>query len=247
MKSLLILWSVLWAFEAQSFLNIEALRQNRNPGFKGSTGLRLNGSIGNTDKILGNVQTMNAYRTEKREFLMLMSYEYGSSLGVKNSNKGSFHIREARSFEHFPTLELFAQYQFDEFKRLRSRRLLGTGLREAIVEQESFSLFGGFGAFYEWEELKDLLDENQLRSNLYLSLLYKSDQEGRFGASLILYFQPSFRATEDNRLIIDSGLSFRITKSLSYVMNVGLSRDTRPPPNVRRTDITYLTGITWSY
>lgn len=237
----------LLPLKAFSFLNIEALRQNTEPGFKGNTALRMSGALGNTERIVGNFQTMNAYRTDKRETLMLLSYEYGSSFRIKNSNKGSFHLRESRTLTHRFSVEGFGQIQFDEFKRLRSRKLLGAGLRTKIFQDTSHSIFLGSGGFYEWESLKELPNENVTRGNFYLSYLYKSDENSRLGGSVIVYFQPSLKALEDNRFIVDAGLQFRLTRTLSYIANLGVARDTRPPPSVKRTDWTYLTGLSWAY
>jgi putative salt-induced outer membrane protein YdiY len=238
---------VLLSSHAFAFLNIEALRQNPEPGFKGNSGLRLSGAMGNTQRVVGSVHTMNAYRTDKREVLALASYEYGSSFKVKNSNKGTLHARYAERMAQRWKAEGFAQMQFDEFRRLNSRKLLGTGLRHELFLTNRHSVYLGGGAFYEWEELKDLPNENDLRGNFYLSYLYKPESTSMLGASVITYFQPLVDAPEDNRLIVDSGLQFRITGQISYTLTMLMARDTRPPPNVKRTDWTYLTGFNITY
>lgn len=245
----LILFSIIP--QASCFMNIEALRQNTSLGFKGNTGFRINGASGNTDRIVGSISTMNAYQTQKNEFLFLMNYEYGAARDVKNSNKGSSHLRYAYHFDRFPTLEQFIQVQFDEFKRLRSRTLVGLGLRESLWSQPKLTLFVGAGAFHEWERLNEGVNltshENDWRASFYLSLLYKLDQEDKFQGTLITYFQPQVQALEDNRLIIDHGLRVKINSFIFYNLNLILSRDTRPPMNVRRTDWVYTTGFSVEY
>jgi hypothetical protein len=251
MKIYLILASALISFSAHGFMNIEALRQSTTLGFKGNTGFRVNGASGNTDRIVGSVSTLNAYKTERRESLFLMNYEYGSSRGVKNSNRGSTHLRHAYQFDRFPIFEQFAQFQFDEFKRLRSRTLIGLGLREGLILKPKVSLYAGAGAFHEWERINEgenlTAHENDWRANFYASLLYKMDDESRFQGTLILYFQPLMEELNDNRLIVDKGMRLRINSFLFYNLNLIFSRDTNPPRNVRRTDWLYTTGFSIDY
>jgi hypothetical protein len=251
MKFILILLLSSLFSVGHAFMNIEALRQSTTLGFKGNTGFRLSGASGNTDRIVGSVTTLNAYQTTNREFLFLMNYEYGSSRGLKNSNKGSSHLRHAYRFERFPTFEQFAQFQFDEFKRLRSRTLLGIGLREGLWLKPHFTFYVGAGVFHEWERLDEGVNltahENDWRANIYTSLLYKMDKEERFQGTLILYFQPLMEALEDNRLIVDKGVRFKLNSFLFYNLNLLMSRDTRPPKNVRRTDWVYTTGFSIDY
>ena len=236
---------MLISSESQAFMNIESLRQDRSIGFKGESGFRLSGAVGNTETLTTSVQSMNAYRTEKRELLFLTRYEYGESRKVKNANKGNAHLRKTYFISSRFGLESFIQAQFDEFKKLNLRTLVGAGGRYQFFASDDFTIFSGFGSFYEWEQLEKISNERDLRINTYLSALWNLN--AMTTTSLITYYQPRVDDMRDSRLIIDSGIRLRLNEKIRFHIDLGFSRDTRPPAGVKRTDTTYLSGFSVNY
>lgn len=236
---------VLFSCDSEAFMNIESLRQDQSKGFKGESGFRLSGAIGNTDTLTTSFHSMNAYRTDKRELLFLTRYDYGESRKVRNANKGNAHLRKTYFFTPNFGLETFVQAQFDEFKKLNLRTLLGAGGRFQFFSSDDFTVYAGVGSFYEWEELEKSSNERDLRVNTYLSVLWKLNATAT--ASLITYYQPRADDLQDSRLIMDSGVRLRLTERIRFHIDLGLSRDTKPPKGVRRTDTTYLSGFSVNY
>ncbi len=242
---LLFVLLALFSSESQAFMNIESLRQDRSMGFKGESGFRLSGAVGNTETLSTSIQSMNAYRTDKRELLFLTRYEYGESRKIKNANKGNAHLRKTYYLAPRFGLETFVQAQFDEFKKLNLRTLVGAGGRYQFYASDDFTIYAGGGSFYEWEQLEKTSNERDLRLNTYLSALWNLNAMAT--ASLITYYQPRSDDLKDSRLIVDSGVRLRLSERIRFHIDLGFSRDTRPPKGVKRTDTTYLSGFSVNY
>lgn len=236
---------LIWSSISQAFLNIESLRQSDKTGFFGSSNLKITGASGNTDKSIGVAATQNSYVSGRNEYLLLSQYSYGEASGTKDTHNGNVHLRYTRGFTDIFSWEWFTQLEFNEFTDLESRALLGTGLRSELLKDENHTLFLGTGFFYETEEIETQRDQKALRGNIYLS--YRSFVRKTVEASIIFYYQPSTKRLDDYRFQLDTGLSFKIYGELSFTAEAKLSFDSKPPPGIELTDITYLTGIAYEY
>lgn len=228
-----------------AFMNIESLRNLEEKGLVGSLGFRVSGATGNTDKIMGSASTTNGYLSEKREVLALASYRYGQSRGEKDTNTGSVHLRHTRHYDQIPDVEVFTQWQFDEFARLNLRSLAGAGLREAIFKTDEQFLYFGLGAFYERQDREDSADKNSTRINSYISYLNRLHKNVE--ASVVVYYQPDAAKTQDARINADAGLEFDLTQKISFSTSVSFTYDSRPPEGVASTDIIYFSGLHFRY
>lgn len=245
MKSLLFLCLLFFSHSSFSFINIETLRQQNQDGFLGSAGLRISGSTGNTNKVTGSVSTLNAYLSEKREILALADYRYGASRGTKDTNNGRFHLRHTHLLKNFSDVETFAQYQFDEFRKLNSRGLAGANLRTSLFKSEKQYLNLGTGLFYERQDRAIGSDKNDTRINAYLSYVYQSSEN--FEAYLVAYYQPVLSRTQDARVNGDTGIEFKLSSKVSLTQQVQLSYDNDPPQGVFTTDVIYFSGLSIRY
>ena len=176
------------------------------------------------------------------------STKYGQSNKIKDTNEGSFHLRFTHYFPRFFPLETYGQVEFDQFKLLAVRKIMGAGLRFELVKTKKQFFYWGWGGFYENERIENLSSKNtkeRLRGNFYLSYLFLSDRKKEF--SLVIYYQPDLAVFSDYRLLIDSGLSIYLGRSFSLVHKVGFRRNNRSPVGVKADDIGYLAGISFKY
>lgn len=231
--------------QGHAFMNIESLRNLEENGLVGSLGFRVSGATGNTDKIMGSVSTNNGYLSKEREILALASYRYGESRGEKDTNTGSVHLRHTRHYQTIPDIEVFTQWQFDEFAKLNSRPLAGAGLRESLLKSEDQFLYLGLGAFYERQDREDSPDKNSTRFNSYLSYLNRVNKNVE--ATIVLYYQPDAAKTQDARVNSEAGFEFALTSKTTFSSSVNLSYDSRPPEGVATTDVTYFSGLHFRY
>ncbi|HRO67144.1 MAG TPA: DUF481 domain-containing protein [Pseudobdellovibrionaceae bacterium] len=231
---------------AAAFINIETLRRNAAEGLSGALNLQANGQSGNTEKFTGEVSSLNLYRSSEKEYIFLANYKYGESNRLRDTHQGSMHLRLARSWTSFPTTEVFAQTQFDQFKLLKSRDLLGGGLRFHWSETKKSDAYFGSGLFHEWERIKEPgSNQEDWRGNFYLSYLRFLDE--LWMTSLTLYYQPAFDDVSDFRLHTELGLELKLTTMLALTLKSTHQCDSAPPPTVRRQDLSYLAGLSLKF
>lgn len=243
-KTILFVFTfILWS-QASAFINVESLRQNHKNGFFGSSNLKVSGASGSTEKIVNNFSTQNIYRADTNEFLFFLDHAYGEAFNEKNTDKGSLHVRYSRSLSKVSALEFYGQVEFNKFRALKLRRIFGTGLRFSILDRENKSLFAGGGAFFENEDLEAEPDEEATRGNFYLA--YNFSPKNKVNLSSTLYYQPSL-SYNDFRLRSNTSLGFPIGAGFHFVVELKVAHDSAPPLEVEKTDVTYLTGINYSY
>lgn len=245
MEFVLILLAGL-SWPAHAFMNIESIRQNSKEGTQGELGLKVNGQTGNSEKLTGEFSTLTLKRVERNEILGAGKYRYGESRKVKDAHEGNLHARYTRYLDDWKGIESFAQTEFDEFKMLKRRDLLGAGLRTVLSKNKANALYLGTGAFYEHEDFKDRIpSEETVRGNLYLSFVRTFSDH--VSGTLISYYQPSIESFRDFRVQIDSSLHVRLADSLSLTIEYDLQHDSEPAPGVKPTDTTYMTGLAYKY
>lgn len=244
MKFLICVFSLFFSFSASAFMNVESLRQSHKSGFFGSSNLKFSGASGSTEKLVNKLSTQNIYRNDKDEFLFFLNHAYGEAFNEKNTDKGSFHMRYSRSLSQSAAVEFYGQVEFNKFRALKLRRILGTGLRFSIWNKGDKSLFIGGGAFFENEDLEEEPDEEAVRGNFYLA--YNFNPKGRVNIASTLYYQPSF-SYNDFRMRSNTSFGFPIGVNFHFVVELKIAHDSAPPLEVEKTDVTYLTGLNYSY
>ncbi|MCB0377233.1 MAG: DUF481 domain-containing protein [Bdellovibrionales bacterium] len=232
-------------FPSFAFINVESLRQSGRDEANGKTKLEFNGRNGNTDKVIIQGASTNRFMMDKNEVLFLLSYQYGETSKVKDTNNGSGHLRLTRPYRPWMASEAFLQSQFDEFQNLTRRNLMGLGMRWRLFEKPAHFLFLGTGAFHEEEDLKGLPGNSDMRGNMYLSYLQKINNSSELSSTL--YYQPNFKTFLDFRLRFQVSLEVKMNSFLSIVTDLSVAHDSRPPEGVELTDTVYLVGFLVNY
>lgn len=227
---------LLFSLPAGAFINIESLRQNSKIGLTNSGKALFNQQTGNTDKILYSLGTLNSYRNDQNEYIFIGNLRYGESFRQKDTEDGSLHLRYTRSFSELHHMEFYSQYEYNKFKALTARRLFGLGYR---LTTKFINI--GLGAFDENEVVNPGLDQVAVRGNFYLSSTLKN--ETGFEFSSILYIQPSFRFGNDTRTILNSGISQKINKSISMIIEYQNVYDQQPPTQIKTYDSSLMFGF----
>lgn len=228
-----------------AFINIESMRQSQQQGFVGSTGLAIDGEMGNSEQASGTFSNLAALLFDESESLMMANYSYGESRGLRDTNKGSLHLRHTRLLKEWPDPEVFTQVEFDEFQLIELRTLYGAGARFSLLQSTHNSLVVGAGAFYEVQKLEDVETKRGVRANLYLSHLLKIEQ--RLSLSFITYYQPYIDEVADYWLRPSFALEYSILKSLGFSLSLDYSYNSRPAPGVKTGDLVYNTGLQFRY
>lgn len=245
MNRLIFTFLILCSTPAFAFMNIESIRQNAKQGTSGSVGAKVDGQSGNSNKLASEFTTLTMVRADLNEYLAAGKYRYGESRHVKDTHEGNAHLRYARGFSAWSAGESFYQIEFNEFKKLKRRDLIGGGLRTVLSRQDANVLYLGTGLFYEHEDFEDVTDEQTVRGNLYLSFVRSFNSH--VSGTLIAYYQPSLNGFGDTRAQVDSGLQVKLVERLALTVEFDLQHDSQPAPGVKQTDTSYMMGLAYAY
>jgi hypothetical protein len=167
-------------------------------------------------------------------------------------NQGFVHVRwTAMWLPRFGT-ELFAQYQFNEFQRLRARALAGPGLRAVIAHTAVVQLWSGSGYMLEYNHIDvaegapDEPETLEHRWTNYLALRL-DPLDGELLVQNTLYVQPRFDRFSDYRLLDELEVMSKVSSVLSLGTKVVLQHDSAPPTTVKETDLQLTSTLRLSF
>ncbi|HTN94423.1 MAG TPA: DUF481 domain-containing protein [Gallionella sp.] len=238
---------------ASAIVNVEqAIIGKPSEGFHASMDLLASGASGNTNTSSTKANLLSLFQHgEHTEFLQLQ-YAYGKSDGQVDTDHAFAHLRHRTAINQDWAVEGFAQVGRDPFARLTRRTLFGGGMRWAILEQENRSaVYLGFGVFHEYEILTDTLgtddprEENLWRANSYL--VFKHHLDEQVGLYSTTYYQPAFSETADYRLLEQASVLVKLRDDLDFKISLDYSFDSMPPQTVQKRDLTYSTGLEFSF
>jgi len=251
MQLFLFLFLLFAPAQAWAIINAEGLGVSVDQqGLNGKAALSMNGSSGNTAKVSGEAAGRLAYVHGPHTEILVGSYAYGKSRGVRDTNKAFLHLRHRYALDASLDLEAFGQAQQNEFARLKLRTLIGGGLRWG-QQDDGWRTYLGLGSFYESENLRSTAGNTApprtrlWRGNLYGTLFYALNSHVSFQNTV--YFQPAWKDTADYRLLENAGLSVKLTEQLDLRLSIDVERDSRPPTGIRSTDTSYKTGLEYRF
>ena len=64
---------------------------------------------------------------------------------------------------------------------------------------------------------------------------------------MIVYFQPSYKRSDDYRIRWNLGFEFHLSENFRWVNGILYSMDTRPPKGVQKEDISFHVGLNIEY
>ncbi len=220
-------------------------------GISGNIGVSVNGQSGNKDEHEYSLSSILRYGKSQDSWVLITDYNYSETNDIKDEDEFYSHLRWTRFNFFSPQVdaELFAQYEYDDFADLSSRKLAGGGARwrfSHALADATLKTSVGTGVFYEVEKsLSSSGEVETTRANLYAKFLYSQAAQYPFDAYLTLYYQPAVDDVENFRSVIISGLEFKITRTLSLTLEAELEHNSEPFTNVEKTDFEY--GVRLSY
>jgi len=240
---------------AQAIVNIENMNLQSDQARQGvevQVGLDISGKNGNTSKQKAGFDSRFQWFKESGTHFLVLSSEYGESTDVRDTNKSFIHLRHIGYVSDTLSWEAFAQLTSDEFTRLSLRSLAGGGVRYKLGKlSETHSTYLGAGMFRSKETLEEdpgATDEGSTyanRANLYMVNKFKLSETSSL--SNTLYYQPDLSDASDYRVLEQFRFQVSITQKLSIILALDVSRDSRPPQNVKRSDTSYTTGLNYRF
>lgn len=236
--------------------------EDERPGFPdeswhGVIELGIDGKTGNQEEESYSAATRLTYRKENNIVLGILQREYGKTNGIKDTNDSFVHGRWTHMLNDKWASEGFAQWEENEFDNLKSRALLGGGMRYVVAEQEDiFSLSLGIGGFRE----REILDLGTYEDKTWLwrvnsFAVYKHRLNEQIVLSATAYYQPNTQDFDDYRVLMETALSVKLTDALDLKIQYHVMHDSQPAKNPdavppidnHETNTTYTTTLVYSF
>jgi hypothetical protein len=163
------------------------------------------------------------------------------------TNKGFIHLRTTKNILKNYQMEVFTQYEFNEFLLLIDRYLLGAGLRIGFNNNKLSTTYLGVGLMIE-NETYDLDEENEkslLRSTNYIknNIALSANIELNNTA----YFQIASDDFNDYRILYDGGLDFHVNESFAFTIELNYRYDNDPHGDLGRSYIQISNGMSFNF
>ncbi len=145
-------------------VNTEKLRMAEiEEGFHAASGLNFQLAKGNSDYLTWDAQLRFDFKHRRYHTFLVVEIKQGEQHEERFLNKGFMHGRAVRTFSPGIAAEVFAQIEYDDFIKLRERKLAGAGARIRLLKTKNrLSLFWGTGFMREHE----LYSNPRVRSKL---------------------------------------------------------------------------------
>lgn len=252
MSAMFVAAALLSGAPAQAQINVEPLVNKLDEGLGLDTRAGVDVNRGNTEILtLKGSATLHAMTFHERppedpnppllrhRLLLSARATRKSANGELAQNDGFGHLRATTMWHPRLGAEAFTQLQFDEFRLLKRRTLLGSGLRVVAVNRAAVQLWFGTGYMAEWEERNveppDEVHVLNHRSTSYATIRWNLAE--RVSLLSTGYIQPRIDAPRDIQLLSESAFSVRLSENLALSIDLTVRHDSRPPDTIKATDI----------
>jgi len=222
-------------------VNIETVRHQKNSnGLSNMLDLRWNYRTGNSNYSIGDVSYRVDSITNGIHSFIIASFSQGNSDGDIIENEGFFHIRTVLELTPIRFLELYTQNEYDQFRDLKNRKLVGTGFRFLHTSSDRLHIYTGHSVMIETEHYENDTVTNLLRLSEYLNLTYDTDSAD---VSFIIYLQPDLGRPEDFRILSDFTWKMPLSNAISLSSSISYSYDNEPEEGLQNGDFGTKTGL----
>jgi hypothetical protein len=210
-------------------------------GVIGQVELKLNWREGNNPLFdLGGAGTVLVRRGPVLG-LALARGEYGTSRGLTLTRKSFEHVRARVELDSRWRWEVFAQHEYDQFRRLSLRALAGTGPAFQIVDDKSVTVLAGAAYLYEYEQLDTragTLDAGVHRTAHRSSIYLTGHEDLPSGVAIVetVYVQPRLDHPDDVRVLGELSLVSKLMSSIALKNSLTVAYNRTPPDGIKRYD-----------
>jgi Protein of unknown function, DUF481 len=176
--------------------------------------------------------------------LALARGEYGTSRGLTLTKKSFEHVRIRAELDCRWRWELFGQHEYDQFRRLSLRALIGTGPALQIIDTATVGVLAGAAYLYEHERLDTrpgTLDAGR-RTTAHRGSVYLTGHEDLSpGVTIVetVYVQPRLDAASDVRVLGELSVLTKLSSRIALKDSFNVAYDATPPDGI----LTYDTAL----
>jgi hypothetical protein len=166
---------------------------------------------------------------------------YGRSRGLTLTKRSLEHARLRAALSCVWRWEAFAQHEYDQFRRLSVRGLLGTGPALQIFHTQAAGLLAGAAYMFELEHLDERMGtiDAGARSVTHRASFYVTGTE-QIGEAVSLaqtvYVQPRIDDASDVRVLAEASVTTKLSKRFALSDSFTFAYDRTPPDGVKRYD-----------
>ena len=245
---LLLLISIL-----TSQVNTEGMRSEDNrDGFKNQFNLDLGFEKANSEVLeLATKYRLDYNMQDNFHSFMIINFNsgYEKEDNFKNiiTKKGFIHLRTTKNILKNYQMEVFTQYEFNEFLLLIDRYLLGAGLRIGFNNNKLSTTYLGIGLMVEKETYNlDLENEkNLLRSTNYIK--NNIALNSTIDLSNTCYFQIASEDLNDYRILYDGSLDFHVNDYFAITIEFNYRYDNDPQGDLGNSYIQISNGVSFNF
>jgi putative salt-induced outer membrane protein YdiY len=224
-------------------LNVESQRiQQDSTGWVGKADFTFN-LTSNQKQVLDLNSSLHVqYRSHKNTYILLGGAGMIRAGNSDFDNSGHIHFRYNRDMNPWLTWEAFAQGQYNRVLMIDHRELIGTGPRFQLLNLENSKLYAASLYMLENEvriENKESVFNHRLSN--YVAFNWKINDH--VAMNNIVYFQPVISSFDDHRIMLQSGLKFRVTEMVGFAVNFNLLHNSNPPAGVTKTVYSVRNGL----
>ncbi len=170
----------------------------------------------------------------KTSYVVLGNLAYTENNGSTILNNGYLHLRTNFNYQKTWSKEVYGQLQYDNFRGLTQRYLLGGGVRWKALKNRKFDLILGTGPMFEREDWK-IPDSEDIEDVAFLKLssyfIVRWDIVKNVNFNTIFYYQVGYDQRINaarNRISSTTNFNFKISKHLSFTTSIAMAYEDKP-------------------
>ena len=236
--------------EAQAqIVNVQgALAKEPEPGWSGSAQLSVDWQTGNRSIVRVAGAGTLLYHCGPWTALALARAEYSEGEGVKLAEKTFEHLRARRALGARWLWEAFAQHEYDAFRRLAVRGVVGSGPALRLVDRSRGAVTTGLAYLLELEQrsvLADAADSGLRRWHHRLSAYLTGNLAlgAQVTGTQTVYVQPRLDAPDDVTLLSETSVQSQLGARFTLINSLVITYDASPPETVATLTTSLKVGV----
>lgn len=212
-----------------------------NDGLRGQLEAKLNWREGNNPLFdIGGAGSV-LVRHGRVLGLVLARGEHGTARGLTFVRKAFEHLRTRITLDDRWRWEVFAQHEYDRFRRLSLRALAGTGPALQIIDTKTIGVLIGLAYLFEYERLdrRTNVTDPGVRTTGHRASSYVTGHEDIGPATTIvetIYVQPRLDDPRDVRMLGELAVLSKLSTWLALRNSFTVAYDATPPDGIKRYD-----------
>jgi len=249
-RLLLLLVLFLPRLASAQIVNIQGqlAKPPEHDGVTGQIELKLDWREGNNQlfNIGGSASTL--VKHGRLLVLALARGEYGESRGLTLARRSFEHLRARYTIDCRWKWEAFVQHEYDAFRRLTVRGVVGTGPALQIADTDDVAVLAGLAYLLEGEQLDEregTVDAGRRTISHRASAYITGTEMLGSGVSIVqtVYVQPRLDDPGDVRVLGELSVTSKLTTHIALTDGLTVAYDRTPPDGIERYDMALKIGL----